>query len=88
MLQKIETQFTASEKRSENPVSRTKFNISMEKKIERLFFESADQGWNYNHFVSNVLEVLTVLQLRNQLHEIDFPSKKLARRRRALNALS
>ncbi len=44
-----------------------KFNISTEKKIERLWFQSKQLGWNYNDFVVRLLEVLVVLSHRNKV---------------------
>jgi hypothetical protein len=44
-----------------------KFNISTEKKIERLWFQSRQLGWNYNDFVVRLLEVLVVLSHRNKV---------------------
>jgi hypothetical protein len=45
--------------------NRRKFNTSMEKKIEHIWFDSKKIGWSYNDFVVHVLEVLVVLQQRN-----------------------
>jgi hypothetical protein len=59
---------------------RTKFNISMEKKIERLWRESEKQGWNFNQFVTATLEILTIIHHRNKLEP-----KKVTRRNRALS---
>jgi hypothetical protein len=47
--------------------NRRKFNTSMEKNIERIWFDSKKLGWNYNDFVVHVLEVLVVLQQRNMV---------------------
>jgi hypothetical protein len=44
-----------------------KFNISMEKKIERIFREAQTIGWNFNTFASQIMEVLVVLQHRNKV---------------------
>jgi hypothetical protein len=40
---------------------------SMEKKIERILSDSKKLGWSYNEFVGYLLEVLIVLQQRNNL---------------------
>ena len=39
----------------------------MEKKIERILFDSKKLGWSYNDFVGYLLEVLIVLQERNKV---------------------
>jgi hypothetical protein len=56
---------------------RSKFNISMEKKIERLWLDAKDQGWSFSNFVSVVLEVLTVLHHRDRCF---IPEKSGAKR--------
>jgi hypothetical protein len=45
----------------------SKFNTSMERRVERLWVESQEQGWNYSGFVAHVLEVLVVLQERDKV---------------------
>ena len=47
--------------------ARSKFNTSAERKIERLRIESNRHGWSYNDFVVRLLEVLVVLNHRNNL---------------------
>jgi len=71
--------------RSEQPPVRTKFNISMEKKIERLWRESERLGWSYSQFVSVLMEVLTVLHHRNKLQRAEPASTKIPHRRHALS---
>jgi hypothetical protein len=51
----------------EKTVNRTKFNASVERKIERLWLQSKPLGWNYNDFVVHVLGVLVVLNHRNKV---------------------
>jgi hypothetical protein len=51
----------------DRPATGSKFNISMEKKIERLWHESKDLGWNFNAFVTHVMEILIVIQHRNKI---------------------
>jgi hypothetical protein len=63
----ISVAYTGEEAVAEAPLVRTKFNISMEKKIEKLWLDSDRQGWSYSRFVSTVMEVLTVLHHRNKL---------------------
>ena len=81
----IGVSYTGDEIRPEQPPVRTKFNISMEKKIERLWQESDQQGWNYSQFVSVVMEVLTVLHHRNRLVRTKPAHKKVAQKRRSLS---
>ncbi len=77
--------YTGDELRPEQPPVRTKFNISMEKKIERLWHESDQQGWNYSQFVAVVMEVLTVLHHRNKLVRTKPAHTKAPHRKRALS---
>lgn len=81
----IGVSYTGEEMRTEQPAVRTKFNISMEKKIERLWQESGQQGWNFGQFVSNVMEVLTVLHHRNKLVRNQPARKKTTHRKRSLS---
>jgi hypothetical protein len=48
------------------PRAGVKHRGMIERKLERLFLESADLGWDYDNFVSSVLEILTVLHHRNK----------------------
>jgi len=84
-LQEIEPVFPAEEFRHETPLPRTKFNISMEKKIERLWYESRQHGWSFGRFVTAILEVLTILHHRNKLDQFDRAPRKSLRRRAALS---
>jgi hypothetical protein len=78
--------YTGDEMRPEQPPVRTKFNISMEKKIERLWQESDRQGWSYSQFVTVVMEVLTVLHHRKRLVQAKPAHKKqLSERKRSLS---
>ena len=81
----IGVSYTSDEVRAEQLPVRTKFNISMEKKIERLWHESDQQGWSYCQFVSVVMEVLTVLHHRNRLVRGQPANKKLPHKRRSLS---
>jgi hypothetical protein len=63
--------------------SGSKFNISMEKKIERIWHESRNLGWSFNAFSVGVLEVLIILHHRNKLPAPDRPVRKLAYKSRA-----
>jgi hypothetical protein len=77
--------YTSEEIMAEPRPVRTKFNISMEKKIEKLWLESDQQGWSYGRFVSTVMEVLTVLHHRNKLVRKSPAHKRIPHRRRALS---
>ncbi len=77
--------FTPDDILIEHPPVRTKFNISMEKKIEKLLEESERQGWDFNQFVTATLEVLTILHHRNKLRRTGRVTKKLPQRKRASN---
>lgn len=80
--QEIERIYARDDARPEKPPIRTKFNISMEKKIERLWLELVQQGWDYCQFVAVVMEVLTVLHHRKNLqHRAHTPQKAVPRRR-------
>jgi hypothetical protein len=48
------------------PRSVVKHRGMIEKKLERFFRESEEMGWDYDNFVSSVLEILTVLHHRNK----------------------
>ncbi len=45
----------------------SRFKGVLERKIEGIFDEAQELGWNYNSFVASVLEVLSVLHYRNKL---------------------
>jgi hypothetical protein len=51
----------------DRPLSGTKFNISMEKKIERLWHESKALGWTFTGFATHVMEILIIIQYRNRV---------------------
>ena len=63
--------------------SGSKFNISMEKKIERIWHESRNLGWSFNAFSVRLLEVLIILHHRNKLPAPDRPVPKLSYKSRA-----
>ncbi len=83
--QEVERTYNMEDIRTEEPIVRTKFNISMEKKIEKLWHESEQQGWNYSQFVAVVMEVLTVLHHRKKLQRAGRSPQKVSRRKRALS---
>ncbi len=58
--------------------NRSKFNTSMEKKIERLSFQSKQLGWSYSDFVVYLLEVLVVLRQRDKLKLMTAPKQGIA----------
>ena len=53
---------------------RPKFTISMEKKIEHLWLESKERGWDFKDFIVVVMEVLTVLHHRNETSGVEQPA--------------
>src|SRR5262249_23189993 len=85
MLQNIQSLFTSSEICPEKPASRTKFNISMEKKTERLFLKSTQHGWTFAQFAGVILEILTILRHRDRLQGPQNSFKKMPRRRRPMS---
>jgi hypothetical protein len=53
-----------------------KFNTSMERRIERIWFEAKRLGWTYNHFVVCLLESLIVLQQREKVRlDVDLAAR-------------
>jgi hypothetical protein len=84
-VHEVELVYPAEDLRMDQPPVRTKFNISMEKKIEKLWQESEQQGWNYSQFVSVVMEVLTVLHHRKKLQRTERAAQKPPQRKRALS---
>jgi hypothetical protein len=55
---------------SRETTCRPKFGSSLEKKIERTWSESRKLGWDYNHFVTAMIEVLIILQQREKLRSV------------------
>ncbi len=43
----------------------SKLKMSIEKKIENIWLESQQLGWDYNDFVSHLIEVVIVLNYRS-----------------------
>jgi hypothetical protein len=69
----------------DHPRTNTKLNISMERKIERLWHESEKQGWQFSQFVTTALEVLTILHHRNKLRPNGQAPKKILNGKRTLS---
>jgi hypothetical protein len=84
-LHNLESIFAGEDICAEQPPVRTKFNISMEKKIERLWRESERHGWNFSKFITVVLEVLTVLHHRKKLQHLDRVPQRASHRKRPLS---
>ncbi|MGO8955541.1 MAG: hypothetical protein ACLQF2_19740 [Rhodomicrobium sp.] len=84
-VHEVELVYPAEDLRMDRPQVRTKFNISMEKKIEKLWQDSEQQGWDYSKFVTVVMEVLTVLHHRKTLQRTERAAKKPSQRKRALS---
>jgi hypothetical protein len=55
----------------------SKFNASFERKIERLWFQSSDFGWDYNDFVAHLLEVLIILRHRHTRRVVSGAKQKI-----------
>jgi hypothetical protein len=84
-LPHVEPPFPSDDICMEQPIPRTKFNISIEKKIERLWQESEKHGWTFTKFITVVLEVLTVLHHRKKLNHINRVPRRASSRRRTLS---
>jgi hypothetical protein len=50
----------------------SKLRMSIEKQIENIWLESEELGWDFNDFVTHLMEVLIVLNYRG----IKIPAKK------------
>jgi len=83
-VHELSVAYTGEEIVAEPPLVRTKFNISMGKKIEKLWLDSDRQGWSYSRFVSTVMEVLTVLHHRNKLVRKEPVRRSAPHKKRAL----
>lgn len=51
------------------PISRThsKFNLSVERKIESMWLDAKELGWDFNRFIVFVIEVMTIMHYRNSI---------------------
>jgi hypothetical protein len=58
-----------------------KFNISVEKKIEKLWLDARGLGWDFRTFVVFILEILTIMHYRRSLDQ-GAQSQSAARRKR------
>jgi hypothetical protein len=47
--------------------SGTRFNTTIERKTEHIWFEAKHLGWSYSKFVVRMIEVLIILQLRDMV---------------------
>ena len=54
-------------KKSKRTRMESRFKGVLERKIEGIFEEAQELGWNYTRFVSSVLEILIILRQRNKL---------------------
>jgi hypothetical protein len=54
-------------KKSKRVKMENRFKGVLERKIEGIFEEAQELGWNYTRFVSSVLEILVILRHRNKL---------------------
>jgi hypothetical protein len=53
--------------RESDTLNSSKFNLSMEKQVERLWCDAKKDGWVYNDFVVRMLEILMILKHRDEL---------------------
>ena len=53
--------------RESNTLKSSKFNLSMEKQVERLWCDAKKDDWVYNDFVVRMLEILMILKHRDEL---------------------
>jgi hypothetical protein len=66
---------------SKQPHKSVKINLTIEKRLERLWQASEKQGWKFSQFATAALEVLTILHHRNKLKlAAQTPEKSLAGR--------
>lgn len=66
------------DKATELPTQGSKLKMSIEKKIENIWLESEQLGWNYNDFVSHLLEILIVLNYRSFRPQLNADQKNKA----------
>jgi hypothetical protein len=59
--------YNFSEEEKGSVFQRKKFNITVEKKIERLWLDAKQLDWDYQSFVVFILEVLTIMHYRNNV---------------------
>jgi hypothetical protein len=50
----------------EKSAAKSKLNISLERKVERLRCHSRRLSWSYNDFVTHLFEVLVIIQHRKK----------------------
>jgi hypothetical protein len=55
----------------------SKFNSTMERRIEALWSRSEKLGWNYSDFVVHLLEVLLILNHRDKVSPMIASEQKL-----------
>ncbi len=60
-----------------------KFNISVEKKIEKLWLDARGLGWDFRTFVVFILEILTIMHYRRSLDQEAHPQSATRRKRQA-----
>lgn len=60
-----------------------KFNISVEKKLEKLWLDAKDLGWNFQEFVVFILEILTIMHYRKSIAHTSEPRSATRRKRHA-----
>ncbi len=50
-------------------LSNFKFNLAMERQIEKIFGDAQKHGWSYQDFTLNIVEVLLILQRREKVNQ-------------------
>lgn len=60
-----------------------KFNISVEKKIEKLWLDARGLGWDFRTFVVFILEILTIMHYRRSVDGEIQPRPATRRKREA-----
>ena len=43
----------------------SKFNLSVERKIEGMWLDAKELGWDFNRFLVFIIEVMTIMHYRN-----------------------
>jgi len=55
-----------------------KTRMSIEKNIENMWLKSQELGWNYQEFVTQVLEIMVVINHRSRLAQREEQSQPIA----------
>jgi hypothetical protein len=63
----------------EKLIQKSRFNTSLERKIEQLSCKSETLGWSFIEFSAHILEVLTVLQHRKKVKRLTASKQRVSR---------